>query len=330
MSTSTRKKIGKRFFKDYLVQAVVVGALLLLLAWLAANTVNNLRLRGITVGFDFLSREARFSISDTVLAYSPVDTFAWAFLVGLCNTLFLSTIVGAASTLLAFCVALGRRSSHPLSNFISTIFVDTVRNVPLLVLLLFVYSLIIFELPDPATTRVWHGFFLSNRGFYGPALSWVGSGLRWSFPHMGHFNIDGGWSVSPELAAAVAGLTIYSTAFSAEIIRGGINAVYKGQWEAGRALGLADRQILRRVILPQALRVIVPPMTSQYVVIVKNSTLALMVGYAEINFVTSTTINQTGQAVEGTAILMTVFLVISLTASWLMSILNRRYILVEH
>ena len=146
---------------------------------------------------------------------------------------------------------------------------------------------------------------------------------------MGHFNIDGGWSLSPELAAAVAGLTIYSTAFSAEIIRGGIDAVYKGQWEAGRSLGLADRQILKHIILPQALRVIVPPMTSQYVIIVKNSTLALMVGYAEINFVTSTTINQTGQAVEGTAILMTVFLVISLTASWLMSILNRRYALVE-
>ncbi|MES2255547.1 MAG: ABC transporter permease subunit [Pseudomonadota bacterium] len=313
-----------------MVQAVVVGALLLLLAWLAANTIDNLRLRGITVGFDFLSREARFSISDTVLPYSPADTFAWAFLVGLCNTLFLSAIVAVASTLLGFCVALGRRSSHPLSNLISTIFVDTVRNIPVLVLLLFVYSLIIFELPDPVTARVWHGFFLNNRGFYGPALSWIGSGLHWSFPHMGHFNIDGGWIVSPELAAAVAGLTIYSTAFSAEIIRGGIDAVYKGQWEAGRALGLADKQVLRLVILPQALRVIVPPMTSQYVIIVKNSTLALMVGYAEINFVTSTTINQTGQAVEGTAILMTVFLVISLMASWLMNILNRRYVLVEH
>ena len=148
--------------------------------------------------------------------------------------------------------------------------------------------------------------------------------LSVEYPSLGRFNFMGGVTLTPEFVAILLGLTLYSTAFVAEIIRGGINAIARGQWEAGRALGLNERQTLRLIVLPQALRVIIPPMTSQYINIVKNSTLALVVGYPELNFVTATTINQTGQAIEGILILMLTFIAISTSASLLMNWYNRR------
>jgi general L-amino acid transport system permease protein len=159
----------------------------------------------------------------------------------------------------------------------------------------------------------------------------VAAGLRIGVdaPRLGRFNFAGGFELSPELTAILVGLTLYSAAFIAEIIRGGIDAVAKGQWEAGRALGLSEGRTLRLIVLPQALRIIVPPLTSQYINIVKNTTLALVVGYPDIAFVTATTINQTGQAVEGIFILMAVFLAISLLASLLMNHLNARLALVQ-
>lgn len=325
----TRSKPSRISWRDALAQFALVFVLGTVLWWLAQNTIDNLDLRGITVGFDFLSREARFSLSDSILPYDPTDTFAWVFLVGLCNTLFLSLLVAVFSTILGFLVALGRRAENPLTNLLSTVFVDAIRNTPLIVLLLFAYSLVTYGFAGPSTATAWHGMFLTNRGLYFPGLSFIG-GLHWDLPRLMRTNIDGGWSISPELAAAFFGLLLYSTAFSAEIIRGGIGAIGRGQWEAARALGLREATILKLVVLPQALRVIVPPMTSQYLTIVKNSTLALVVGYAEMNFVTATTINQTGQALEGTLILMAAFLAISLLASFFMNWLNRHSAAAEH
>jgi len=142
-------------------------------------------------------------------------------------------------------------------------------------------------------------------------------------------DVVGGLHISPEFAAISVGLVLYSAVYVGEIVRGGIDAVPKGQWEAGRSLGLSEGQTLRLIILPQALRIIIPPMTSQYINIIKNTTLALVVGYPDISLVAATTINQTGQAVEGVAILMLVFLSISLAASVLMNLLNRRFALVQ-
>jgi general L-amino acid transport system permease protein len=367
-------------------QAAIGLFAVLVVLWLAHNTATHLAARGITLGFDFLGRAARFPISQSVLPYSPTDRFAWAFVVGLANTLFASAVIIVSATLLGVVVAIARRSRHPLANGIATTFVETVRNTPLVVQLLFWYALFTEGLPHPRhALNPLTGVFLTDRGLYVPALridgdahifwavlaagivataaamlhgrrgrqamgarrqpglivagiataaaigAWTLSGASLSVeqPQLGRFNFAGGLDVTPEFAAMFLGLVIYSTAFIGEIVRGGIDAVGVGQWEAGRALGLSDKQTLRNVVMPQALRVMIPPLTSQYINIVKNTTLALVVGYPDLAFVTSTTINQTGQAVEGILILMLVFLTISLAASWLMNWFNRRVMLVE-
>ena len=156
----------------------------------------------------------------------------------------------------------------------------------------------------------------------GSAL-WImlGLGIARDVPHLDRFNFRGGLTLTPEFIAIAWGSTLYASAFAAEIIRGGLNGVPRGQWEASRALGLTKRQSLRLVIVPQALRMIVPPLNSQFINVLKNSTLALVVGYPYLNFVANSAINHTGQAVEGVALLMLTFFilagVISLTMNWL-------------
>lgn len=379
-------KGANRAWKVWLPQIAVVLILLLGAAWLVGNMVDNLSRRGITVGFDFLDRAARFPVSESILAYSPTDSFGWAFVVGTANTLFISLLVIVSSSLLGLFIGLARRSRNPLAFGIATVFVDAMRNTPLVVQLLFWYAAVTFGLPRSAeASGPGFGIFLTDRGLYLPRLMfdgpvsmvllvaaigiavWLGlvldsrrrrvatgishnyaqiailgtlaaATLAWLVggvtitlenPVLGRFNFDGGMTLTPEFVAILLGLVLYSTAFTGEIIRGGIDAIVKGQWEAGRAIGLSDRRTLRLVIVPQALRVIIPPMTSQYINIVKNSTLALVVGYPELNFVTATTINQTGQAVEGILVLMLVFLTISSAASLLMNWYNRRLALVQ-
>jgi general L-amino acid transport system permease protein len=155
---------------------------------------------------------------------------------------------------------------------------------------------------------------------------WIAGGERFGLdrPHLLAFNYDGGFRLTPEFAALFAGLLLYSSVFVCEIFRGGIAAIGKGQWEAGRALGLGERRTLWMIVLPQAMRIVIPPMTTQYLSIIKNTTLALVVGYPDISMVVATTINQTGQALEGVGILVTVFLGVSLAASIAMTVLNRR------
>lgn len=376
----SRKNGSQALLRRWLPQVAVVAAVVALAAWLFHNVTTNLARRGIMMGFDFLDRAARFPISESVLDYSPVDSFAWALVVGIGNTLFISLLVIVCSSTLGFIVALGRRSSHPLAQGLATTYIEAARNTPLVVQLLFWYAVVTFGLPPVAQAlNPVDGVYLTERGLYLPRLSFsnfvaplvvsvigiavaVGGWLHsrrkrvvtgnsgregfiaaavglaiatliWPIsdvsvnvesPSLGRFNFMGGLTLTPEFVAILLGLTLYSTAFVAEIIRGGINAIARGQWEAGRALGLNERQTLRLIVLPQALRVIIPPMTSQYINIVKNSTLALVVGYPELNFVTATTINQTGQAIEGILILMLTFIVISASASLLMNWYNRR------
>ena len=164
-----------------------------------------------------------------------------------------------------------------------------------------------------------------------PGLGWLVSGapLVWDVPKLQGFNFTGGASLSPEFTALLLGLVIYTAAFIAEIVRSGILAIGRGQREAAQALGLTERQSLRLVILPQALRIIVPPLTSQYLNLTKNSTLAVAIGYPDLVSVAGTTLNQTGQAIEAIAIIMLVFLTISLSISLFMNWYNRRIALVE-
>lgn len=307
--------------KRLAIQTAMVGLLGYAALWLSLNTIYNLEDRGITVGFDFLARAAHFPIAESVLAYRPSDSFAWAFVVGLGNTLFIAAIACVGATLLGYFLARLRLARNPLLSGVAAGLVDALRNTPVVVQLLFWYALVTLSLPDVKdAARPLTGVLLTNRGIFLPVLTAQGLSL----PEIAGARIVGGLRISPEFAAICAGLIVYSAAFVGEIIRGGVNAVPLGQWEAARALGLGRGRTLRQIILPQALRIIVPPMTSQYVNIIKNTTLALVVGYPDLSFVTATTINQTGQAVEGVVILMLTFLAISLIAAGLMGILNRR------
>ncbi|AJY45092.1 amino acid ABC transporter permease [Martelella endophytica] len=370
--------------RSWAMQIALLGGLVLFVWWLAGNTHENLTERGIRTGFDYLWRPARFPISESILRYDASDSFFWAYVVGLANTLWLSFLSILFATLLGLVVGLSRRSAHPLLSRFAGTYVTVLRNVPLIVQLLFWYAIAtsLFPVPREALNPL-PGVFLSIRGVYAPALTlgpgasmllivaaillviaivagfklsagkrlsvkaasvglsvclWVavvvglsgmlGHPVGLEAPALKGLNFRGGMVLSPEFASIITGLTIYTSAFIGEIIRGGIDAVEKGQWEGGRALGLSERHIMFRIILPQALRIIVPPMTSQYLSTVKNTTLAVAVGYPELGLVVNTVINQTGQAIESILIMLAVFLSISLSVSAFMNWYNARVALV--
>lgn len=367
--------------RGVLYQIVVVGGVLLLVGYLIHNTLENLAARDIATGFGFLDREASFGISESVIDYSPADTYFRALLVGVLNTLLVSFIGIILATIVGTLFGILRLSNNWLVARLATVYVEGLRNVPLLLQLFFWYALITEALPHPrrALSPI-EGIYLSNRGFLYPqpvwdtayAIAWGGVGLAvalvwllirrarriqaqtgrrppvlwpalalivalpvfgwWiggaptavDVPELRGFNFRGGGWVSPEFAALLIGLTLYTGTFIAEIVRGGILAVSWGQTEAALALGLRRSLVMRLVLLPQALRVIVPPLTSQYLNLAKNSSLAVAIGYPDLVSTANTTINQTGQAVEGVAIIMMVYLTISLTISAFMNWYNHR------
>jgi general L-amino acid transport system permease protein len=355
-------------------------------AWyLVSNTLHNLAARNITTGFDFLHREAGFAIGESVIPYTPTDTYGRAIWVGLLNTLRVSAVGIVAATLLGTVLGVARLSGNWLVSRLAGGYVEVVRNIPLLLQLFFWYALITQSLPGPRQAlHPLPGVFLSNRGLKlpslrGDALDWMAAGLAlaivgivllghwvrrrhestgrifpfgrsalalvvllpvlgwWAggaplaldMPYLRGFNFTGGLTLTPEFAALLAGLVIYTSAFTAEVVRSGIQAVDRGQWEAAQALGLPRRRILRLVVLPQALRVIVPPMTSQYLNLTKNSSLAVAIGYPDLVSVVNTTLNQTGQAIEGILIIMAAYLTVSLSIALFMNWYNRRIALVE-
>jgi general L-amino acid transport system permease protein len=164
-----------------------------------------------------------------------------------------------------------------------------------------------------------------------PLATWLvgGAPLKMNVPKLVGFNFEGGVTLSPEFAALLLGLVLYTGAFVAEIVRAGIQAISRGQVEAAMSLGLRPGQVLRLVVLPQALRVIIPPLTSQMLNLTKNSTLAIAIGFPDFVSVANTTINQTGQAIEGVGMIMVVYLFFSLSTSALMNWYNKKVALVE-
>jgi general L-amino acid transport system permease protein len=299
-------------------QAAAIVAALAVGWFFVSNTLQNLEERRIASGFGFLGREAGFEISESAfLTYSAASTYLKALLVGLANTLSVSVIGILAATVLGTFIGLARLSRNFLLNRLSAMYVEFLRNVPLLVQLFFWYALITEGMPGPREAlSPLPGVFLSNRGLFFPTFA--------SVPELQGFNFVGGMQVSPEFAALLVGLATYTAAFIAEIVRAGILAVDRGQREAAHALGLTRPQSMRLVILPQALRVIVPPMTSQYLNLTKNSSLAVAIGYPDLVSIANTTMNQTGQAIEGIAIIMAVYLTISLSISAFMNWYNAR------
>jgi len=372
--------------RSMVVQVLFVAAVLALGAFLVHNTVVNLRRQNIAGGFGFLDREAAFGIGEALIAYTPADTYARAFFVGLLNTLYVAGLGVVLATILGTVMGIARLSRNWLVSKLAQIYVETFRNIPLLLQLFFWWGLL--RETAPAPRQAWQPLpdvFVSNRGIAfvvpspDPAYGWMAlaflvglaatiGAFRWARqrqaqtgqqfptgwiglglvvglplamfllsgapltldrPEMKGFNFTGGHAVSPEFAALLLGLVIYSGTFIAEIVRAGILAVSWGQTEAAMALGLHPIQRMRLIVLPQALRVIIPPMTSQYLSLTKNSSLAVAIGYPDLVSVTNTMINQTGQAVEGIAMIMAVYLTISLIISALMNVYNRSVALVE-
>jgi general L-amino acid transport system permease protein len=366
-------------------QIVVVGIAIAVVAWLWSNAVHNLSVRRISTGFAFLGREAGMPIADAWLAYSPQNTYLRAFIVGLVNTLRVAVIGIVLATVLGTMIGIARLSSNWLLSRLAAVYVEVLRDLPLLLQLLFWYVLM---QGLPAARGAWmpiDGVYLSNRGLVLPSipiaegnlwvigmaalgliasyalhrrlvarqlldgrprrlwpyalalvvglpalLSW-GLGASWTItmPELRGFNFVGGWTLAPEYFALLVALVTYTSAFIAEIVRSGIQAVHRGQWDAAMALGLRRSFVLRHIVMPQALRVIIPPMTSQYLNLTKNSSLAVAVGYQDIVSIANTTLNQTGQAIEAIALIMLVFLTISLGISLFMNWYNARIALVE-
>jgi general L-amino acid transport system permease protein len=305
-------------------QILVVAAVVAIVVAVTVQTAMNLRARGISSGFDFLGRAAGFEISRGPIEFSSRDSYARALLVGLLNTLRVSLLGIVLATTLGVALGVARLSNVWIVSAITRGYLEVMRNTPLLLQLLFWYSLSQL-LPGPRDAlNPLPGVFLCFRGLFLPRLiqladyPWIGA----EHPVLVGFGFQGGTSVSPEFAALLVGLTTCTAAFIGEIVRGGVIAVDKGQSEAAAALGLSRAKILRLVVLPQALRVIIPPTTSQFLNLLKNSSLAVAIGYPDLISITNTTLNQTGQAIEAIALAMAAYLVVSLNLSLAMNAYN--------
>jgi general L-amino acid transport system permease protein len=375
------------FIRGIAAQALVAIVLILLIGWFVNNTIENLQRANIASGFGFLWNRAGFDISQTLIPYNSEDTYARAFLVGLLNTLLVAFVGVILATILGFLAGVARLSKNVLVSGIAAVYVETLRNIPVLLQLLFWYRAVLSVLPGARQAiSLPFGSYLSNRGLllpnfiagegFGATLVamaiaivavvvisvwarrrrmatgrvfptfWVGlavlillpllvfvatgAPLTLEFPELQGFNFVGGFHILPEFMALVLGLTLYTATFIAEIVRAGILAVPRGQTEAAYALGLRPGMTLRQVIIPQAMRVIIPPLTNQYLNLTKNSSLAVAVAYPElVSVFAGTVLNQTGQAVEAIFITMMVYFVISLLTSLFMNWFNRRVALVE-
>jgi general L-amino acid transport system permease protein len=373
-------------FRAILYQVLAVGSIVLVGFYLFSNVSQKLAEQNIATGFGYLTREAGFVISQSLIDYKPTDTYGRAILVGIVNTVWVSVWSVALATIIGLFVGIARLSRNPLLAFLAFLYVEALRNVPLLLYLFLWYALIVTGLP--AVREAWEilpHVFLSNSGLTVPSLIWTSAhtiillalvlggifgifvnrrataerirtgqarviwplvalvlllppvlailavqpDLTLSIPEKGRFRLTGGSQLTPEFTALLVGLALSASAGIAEIVRSGILSVRKGQWEAARALGLRDGLTMRLVVLPQALRVIIPPLTSSYLSLFKNSSLAIAIGYPDLVMVSNTTMNQTGQAIEGIAIFMLVYLGLSIMISLFMNWYNSRVALKE-
>ena len=271
-------------------------ALVLLLAGLAYAA---LRRSGLASGFDFLGREAGVQVGESAIAFTPGSSYGRAILVGVINTCKATLWAGCLATVLGTGLGFARLSRHPLLLGLAGAAVELLRNIPVLLQLLFWYTLLL-DLPPQRSAMTVAGVVLSNRGL---RLPWPGLG----WPERVGRGFEGGLVLTPEFAALVIGLSLYTAVFVAEIVRGAVQSVPRGPLDAARALGLRPRQVARLVTLPLALRVMVPSLASEYVGLVKNTSLAVAIGYTELVGIMRTTIEQTNQAVDGLILLVLVY-----------------------
>ena len=379
-------------FNDPRVRGIVYQGLLAagvgaLVAGGAYNAYVNMQARGIPMGFGFWNQVAGFDINLHLIPYSGLSTYGQAFWVGLLNTLLVAAICIPPATLLGFAVGVARLSPNWLLSRSALVYTNLLRNVPLLLLLLFWYNAVLKSLPGPRQSIDLGGLvYLNNRGLFLPApvalppaarffaaiavalatalafrtwarrrqertgaqapvglisaalllglpaIAVVAAGAPFSIDvaRLSGFNLKGGIQVIPELAALVFGLVTFTSAFIAEIVRAGVQAVPHGQVEAAAALGLHRGLANKLVVVPQAMRLVVPPLTSQYLNIVKNSSLAVFIGYPDlVQIFAGTVLNQTQAAVQVMAITMAVYLAISLAVAAALNAYNASHALKE-
>jgi len=376
-----------RRVRGLFAQALVLGLVIAAGAYLVHNTIVNRERLGVASGFDFLGRLAGFDVSQSLIDFaSDRSSYGRAFVVGLLNTLYVAAVGIVLTTLIGFVMGIARLSSNWLVARLALVYIEVIRNVPLLLQLIFWYVVVLGALPGPRESLEVLGIgYLNVRGLFLPKpifeegavlellallaaivavaviarwarlrreatgrgfpTFWVGLAIlilvplgthlalggpiSFEYPRLTRFRLEGGLVLLPEFLALVLGLSVYTGAFLAEIVRSGILSVGKGQLEAAAALGLAPKQTLRLVVIPQALRVIIPPQTSQYLNLTKNSSLGVAIGYPDFFNVAGTVNNQTGQAVEVIAITMAVYLSFSLAISAFMNWYNAKMALVE-
>lgn len=305
------------------IQAVAVVLIAILGFTLWQNLQGNLQQQGMSLGFDFLDSQAAFDIGETLISYDRSSTYARALWVGLLNSLRVMGVGIILATVVGITVGVGRLWDNWLLRKLSLLYVEILRNTPLLLQLFFWYSAVFLSLPGlQDVIELPLRIYLSQQVVALP--------LPWTIPEvLENGQIVGGLQLSPELSALVLGLSLYTAAFIAEIVRAGIESVPKGQWEAAKSLGLNPSLMLRLVIFPQALRTMIPSLTSQYLNLAKNTSLAIAIGYPDIYFVASTTFNQTGRAVEVMILLMATYLTISLLISLFLNFYNKKVQLKE-
>ena len=373
--------LRSRAMRAVIYQLLALGLIGLGIWFLAHNTLENMRVRGIQSGFDFLTGPAGFDIGEVLIPYESSDPYWKAFLVGIVNTLRVAIIGIVMTTVLGTLLGVGRFSGNAVVRGLCYGYVELFRNIPVLLQLLVWYLVLTEWLPDPGEPLVLGGlFFLSKGGLSFPlpvwqtgqalalvgalvgvvlAWFWAGAARRkfeqtgvprpvfwpamafvllgalagwlvggapgaWNLPRATDVAVDGGGSLTPEFISVLLGLTFYTAAFVAEVVRAGIASVPRGQSEASAALGISPGTQMRLVVLPQAIRVIIPPMTNQYLNLTKNSSLAVAIGYPDVVSISNTAINQTGRAVECIALIMAVYLTTSLLTSGVMNWYNKR------
>jgi general L-amino acid transport system permease protein len=391
-ATTVERRTAVPFWRDERVLKVLAQiAFVVLVLAIGLWALSNYRERGLQFSFGFLDEEASFDLAEGI-AFSPTDSYARAFLVGVVNTARVASLGIVFATLVGLVAGIARLSDNWLVSKIASVYIEIVRNTPLLVQLFFLYFAIILKLPqlkvkDEVTAITLPGpTYLSKRGLampwprpsesFGswwpflvvalvvavalwilrargvqrtgrpsfnllwviiafitiPVIGWLvvsGNPLVLDVPVVEGLRVRGGTVLSPEYVALTLGLVVYTGAFIAEVVRAGILAVPKGQTEAARAQGFTNAQVLRLIVLPQALRVIIPPLISQYLNLTKNSSLAIGIGFLDLYAVAHTMLNQSGRVVEVFLMIMASYLTMSLTISFLMNVVNRRIQIVE-
>jgi general L-amino acid transport system permease protein len=372
--------------RSTLVQVIMVLVVGFFVYEIVDNTITNLTKRNISTGFGFLNKSAGFDLIQSLVVFTSESSYGQALIAGFLNTLLVSSLGILLATLLGFIIGIMRLSRNWLVSSIATLYIETIRNVPLLLQMFVWYGVVLKSLPGPREAINFSDmFFLSNRGLNMPDTifgdsawlglaglvagiigaivlrSWarkrqaatgqpfpyvltgiamilvlpilglvvVGWPITFDYPVLGGFNFSGGTVIIPEFMALLVALSIYTASFIAEIVRAGIQAVSHGQTEAANALGMRSGITTRLVVIPQAMRVIIPPLASQYLNLTKNSSLAVAIGYPDLVATGGTVLNQTGQAIEIVMIWMIVYLSLSLLTSSFMNWFNARMRLVE-